>query len=80
MLIFISHLVIAGFTNAAALIIGFSQVSKIPGIKLTVLNNYMADLGECYELVTSLGKTHIPTLIMGISAIIIIGLLKKVFT
>lgn len=58
---FLSHPVIVGFTNAAALIIASSQLSKLFGLKVP-------DLEHQYEVVwytiKSLGHSHWPTVAM----------------
>ncbi|MDH5711388.1 MAG: sulfate permease [Gammaproteobacteria bacterium] len=73
---FLSHPVVIGFTNAAAIIIGTSQLSKIFGV-----TNY--EKGEHqYEtiwnvVVTATTDTHMLTLAMGLLAIAIMMTLKK---
>ena len=72
---FLSHPVINGFTNAAAIIIASSQFSKFFGV-------YVDKAPHHYETMMRVGKaaldyTHIPTLIYAISAVTIMALLKK---
>jgi len=57
---FLSSPVIVGFTNAAALIIGLSQLSKILNVPFPRTDNFVADL---WNVVEQLGATHIPTLL-----------------
>ncbi|MFQ5631860.1 MAG: SulP family inorganic anion transporter, partial [bacterium] len=71
---FLSHPVILGFTNAAALIIGFSQLHKILGVQ-RVRNGHF--LTEIYSVFQQIGETHLPTLLMGIFALATILLLRK---
>jgi sulfate permease, SulP family len=74
---FVSHPVISGFTNAAAIIIGFSQFNKIFNIHITQKMHIFGDISEFLQLIKSLKQTHLPTLIMGIGAMIIIWFLKR---
>jgi len=72
---FLSHPVINGFTNAAAIIIASSQFSKFFGV-------YVDKAPHHYETMMRVGQaaldyTHIPTLIYAISAVTIMALLKK---
>ncbi|MCW9030969.1 MAG: SulP family inorganic anion transporter, partial [Gammaproteobacteria bacterium] len=73
---FLSHPVIVGFTNAAAIVIGLSQLPKIFGVKLPgmVSDPFM---GRIWGVAEQLGDTHILTLIMGIGAFAIMMGLKK---
>ena len=72
---FLSHPVINGFTNAAAIIIASSQFSKFFGV-------YVDKAPHHYETMLRVGQaamdyTHMPTLIYAISAVTIMALLKK---
>ncbi len=71
---FLSHPVILGFTNAAALIIGLSQLNKIFGVHKPRSDKFINDI---WEVILQIPQTHIPTLIMGVSAIAIMWGLKK---
>lgn len=73
---FLSHPVINGFTNAAAIIIASSQFSKFFGV-------YVDKAPHHYETMLRVGKaaldyTHIPTLLYGISAVVIMVVLRKI--
>lgn len=73
---FLSHPVINGFTNAAAIIIASSQFSKFFGV-------YVDKATHHYETMVRVGQaaldyTHLPTLLYGISAVVIMVILKKV--
>ena len=73
---FLSHPVINGFTNAAAIIIASSQFSKFFGV-------YVDKAPHHYETMMRVGKaaldyTHIPTLLYGISAVAIMVVLRKI--
>jgi len=68
----LSSPVIVGFTNAAALIIGLSQLSKIIGVPFPRTDNYLADL---WHVVEQIGTTHWPTLLFALGAYgVIVGL------
>lgn len=72
---FLSHPVVVGFTNAAAIIIGTSQLNKIFGVS--------KGEGEAtYEQVwgtlsNAMTYTHLPTLMMAVIAFTVIILVKK---
>lgn len=68
----LSSPVIVGFTNAAALIIGLSQLSKIIGVPFPRSDRYLADL---WHVVEQIGATHWPTLLFAVGAYgLIVGL------
>jgi SulP family sulfate permease len=70
---FLSHPVIAGFTSAAALIIGFSQFKHLLGIKVSG-EKFLEIMSQIFE---NIGSTHITTLLIGLVAIgILIGVKK----
>ncbi|MEW5891624.1 MAG: SulP family inorganic anion transporter [Pseudomonadota bacterium] len=71
---FLSHPVIVGFTNAAAIIIGLSQVSKLFGVPMGRSESFMADI---WGVLQQIGDTHLPTLAMGIGAIAIMWAIRK---
>ena len=66
---FLSHPVIVGFTNAAAIIIALSQVSKLLGVPMGRSEHFIADI---WGVVQKIGQTHGPTLAMGVVAIALI--------
>jgi anti-anti-sigma factor len=73
---FLSHPVVNGFTNGAAIIIATSQLSKMFGV-------YVDEAEHHYETIirvvqAAIHYTHWPTLIMGIGAFAIMFLLKKI--
>jgi len=73
---FLSHPVVNGFTNGAAIIIATSQLSKMFGV-------YVDEAEHHYETIIRVVQaafhyTHWPTLIMGIGAFAIMFVLKKV--
>lgn len=71
---FLSKPVISGFTSAAAIIIGLSQLKHLLGISLSGSSSLLQMGRQLYE---QLHQTHLPTLALGISAILLIMVLKK---
>jgi len=71
---FLSHPVIVGFTNAAAIIIALSQVSKLFGVPMGRSEHFINDIVGVVKLI---GDTHLPTLAMGALAIAIMWGIKK---
>ena len=70
---FLSHPVIAGFTSAAAIIIGFSQLKHLLGISIP--------RGKVHEIMIAVAQNfnaiNLPTLALGATAIIILLLIKR---
>ncbi|MFN3717144.1 MAG: SulP family inorganic anion transporter, partial [Thiobacillus sp.] len=54
---FLSHPVIVGFTNAAAIIIALSQLSKILGVSMPRSESFITDITAVFRQV---GDTHLP--------------------
>jgi SulP family sulfate permease len=72
---FLSHSVVLGFTNAAALVIASMQLGKIFGINVAT-GHYLHD--TLWNLAVAIpDKTHLATLLMGILAIILLILFKR---
>ncbi|MCC7277038.1 MAG: sodium-independent anion transporter, partial [Chromatiaceae bacterium] len=71
---FLSHPVIVGFTNAAALIIGLSQISKLFGVPMGRSESFMHDIAGVFA---QIGDTHWPTLGMGLLALGLMWGIKK---
>jgi SulP family sulfate permease len=71
---FLSHPVIVGFTNAAALIIGLSQLNKLFGVSMPRSEHFMNDI---WAVLQQVGDTHMLTLVMGVAAFAIMWGLKK---
>jgi SulP family sulfate permease len=71
---FLSHPVVVGFTNAAAIIIASSQVSKLFGIPTEKGDHHYETM---WNLITSLGDTHLTTLFMAIFALFLLIFVKK---
>jgi SulP family sulfate permease len=70
----LSHPVIIGFTNAAAIIIALSQFNKLLGVPMERSENFLADIAG---VLGQVGDTHLPTLLMGVSALVLMLLLKR---
>ncbi len=73
---FLSHPVVNGFTNAAAIIIASSQFPKFFGV-------YVDKAPHHYETMIRMAKaaadyTHWPTLAFGVGAVVIMVVLKKI--
>jgi SulP family sulfate permease len=71
---FLSHPVIVGFTNAAAIIIALSQVNKLMGVPMGRSESFMSDILGVAKL---MGDTHLPTLAMGVAAIVIMWVIRR---
>lgn len=72
---FVSHPVILGFMNAAAIIIALSQLDMLLGIPKGRSDSFLVDIWEMFGY---LGQTHLPTLAMSVFALILMLGLKKV--
>ncbi|ODU51007.1 MAG: DNA repair protein [Thiobacillus sp. SCN 63-374] len=71
---FLSHPVIVGFTNAAAIIIALSQVSKLFGVPMGRSEHFINDIVGVFRMI---GDSHLPTLAMGALAIAIMWSIRK---
>ncbi|MFQ5643930.1 MAG: SulP family inorganic anion transporter [Thiogranum sp.] len=72
---FLSHPVVVGFTNGAAIIIATSQLSKIFGVSVEKSEHHYETVWRV--LVAASQDTHMLTLLMGIFALAIMILMKK---
>jgi sulfate permease, SulP family len=72
---FLSHPVVNGFTNAAAIIIATSQLSKMFGVNVDTLEHHYETIIEVCK--SAAHYTHLPTLIFGVGAFLIMFGLKK---
>jgi SulP family sulfate permease len=72
---FVSHPVILGFMNAAAIIIALSQLDMLLGIPKGRSDSFLKDI---WEMMTYLPLTHLPTLAMSMFALALMLGLKKV--
>ncbi|MBW2605160.1 MAG: STAS domain-containing protein [Deltaproteobacteria bacterium] len=73
---FLSHPVINGFTNAAAIIIATAQLPKLLGVHVDKAQRHYETLFRVVQ--AAVHYTHWPTLAMGVSAFIIMYGLKRV--
>ncbi|GLR17688.1 SulP family inorganic anion transporter [Portibacter lacus] len=71
---FLSHPVIAGFTSAAAIIIGFSQVKHLLG--LSIPRGKVHD--TIFNIFQNISDINLPTLVIGVGAVILLLLSKKI--
>ena len=71
---FLSHPVIAGFTNAAAIIIALSQLNKLLGVSMGRSENF---LGDVWGVLEQIDELHAPTLAMGLGALALIAGLRR---
>jgi SulP family sulfate permease len=72
---FVSHPVILGFMNAAAVIIALSQLDMLLGIPKGRSDSFLYDIWEMFGY---LPQTHLPTLAMSIFALALMLGLKKI--
>ena len=70
---FLSHPVIAGFTSAAALIIGFSQLKHLLGIEIPRGMVHETILNVCHHVT----EINFPTLILGVISVLVIFVIKN---
>ena len=67
--------VIVGFTNAAALIIGLSQLSKVIGVPFPRTDSYLLDL---WRVLSQVPQLHWATLVFALGAWLVIAGLRRV--
>ena len=72
---FISHPVVNGFTNAAALIIASSQLATLLGVRVDQAPHYYETIARVAAVAWS--RTHPPTLLFGAFAFITMLLIKR---
>jgi MFS superfamily sulfate permease-like transporter len=73
---FLSHPVVNGFTNAAAIIIASSQFSKFFGVYVDKAPHHYETMVRVAQ--AAMDYTHFPTLLYGIGAVTIMVVLKKI--
>ena len=71
---FLSHPVLAGFTSAAALIIGFSQLKHLLGVDIG-RSHYVHEI--VWSAAQQLGSIHLYTFLIGIVSIAALVILKR---
>lgn len=72
---FVSHPVILGFMNAAAIIIALSQLDLLLGIPKGRSDSFLTDI---WDMFGNLSQTHLPTLAMSVFALALMLVLKKI--
>jgi SulP family sulfate permease len=72
---FLSHPVVIGFTNAAAIIIGTSQLGKLFGVSVEKADHTYETVFN--TVVAAIQNTHLETFLMGLLALAIMILLKR---
>ena len=70
----ISHPVIIGFMNAAAIIIALSQLNKLLGVSMSRSENFLNDI---WVVLQQIADSHLPTLFMGLGALATMLVLKR---
>jgi MFS superfamily sulfate permease-like transporter len=73
---FLSHPVVNGFTNAAAIIIASSQFSKFFGVYVDKAEHHYETLIRVAQ--AAIDYTHFPTLLYGVGAVAIMYTLRKI--
>ena len=73
---FLSHPVVNGFTNAAAIIIASSQFSKFFGVYVDKAEHHYETMARVVQ--AAMDYTHIPTLLYGLAAVVIMVVLRKI--
>ena len=71
---FLSHPVVVGFTNAAAIIIALSQLSGILGVASSRGESFIADI---WGVLRQAGDAHLPTLAMALAALALMLAMKR---
>ena len=73
---FLSHPVVNGFTNAAALIIATSQLNKLFGVDVDSAEHHYQTV--YYSVAAAIKHAHWPTLLLAVLAFVIMAVLKKI--
>jgi len=72
---FLSHPVVVGFTNGAAIIIATSQLDKLFGVSVEKSDHHYETVWRV--LAAALYETHLATLVMGAAALLIMIVMKR---
>ncbi|WP_297527332.1 SulP family inorganic anion transporter [Thiohalobacter sp.] len=72
---FLSHPVVVGFTNGAAIIIATSQLSRLFGVTVEKADRHYETVWRV--LVAAVQGTHLPTMMMGLGALLLMLLLRR---
>ena len=71
---FLSHPVVVGFTNAAAIIIALSQLNKLLGVPMARTDFFLKDV---WDVIRHADETHWPTLAMGLVALAMMIVVRR---
>lgn len=74
---FLSHPVINGFSNAAAIIIASSQLAKLFGVEVETANHHYETIANVFG--AALHHLHWPTLLMGLAAFAIMYVMRVLY-
>lgn len=72
---FLSHAVISGFTSAAAIVIGLSQLKHLLGVNLAT-HQYTHQL--IWEVIQRITEIHLYTFAIGVGSILLLVVIKRV--
>jgi MFS superfamily sulfate permease-like transporter len=73
---FLSHPVVNGFTNAAAVIIATGQLAKLFGVRVDAGSHHFQMVAQVAR--AAINYTHWPTLLMAVFAFVVMAGLKKI--
>jgi SulP family sulfate permease len=71
---FLSHPVLMGFINAAAIIIGLSQIPTLLGISAKQSEHFLVDI---WQVISHVDTMHEVSVVFGVAAIVMLLLFKK---
>lgn len=74
---FLSHPVINGFSNAAAIIIASSQLAKLFGVEVETAEHHFETIANVFQ--AALHHLHWPTLLMGLAAFAIMYVMRVLY-
>lgn len=72
---FLSHPVLMGFINAAAIIIGLSQLAPLVGLSLRNSEHFLMDIAHIFA---NMDQMHLVSLIFGLSSLAAMLVLKRI--
>lgn len=72
---FLSYPVLHGFINAAAIIIGLSQLPAMLGLKLKNSEHFLSDI---FHVIEHAGQIHVLSVVFGVSALLVLLVMKKI--
>ena len=71
---FLSHPVLMGFINAAAIIIGLSQLAPLVGLSLRNSEHFLMDIAH---ILANMDQMHLVSLIFGLSSMVVMLTVKR---